>query len=75
MVSFKDLDNFPGLQVPDVDLVVLAARDDPFPARDAEACGDAVLRVHVADVRLEASRGVIIPQADGAVVCGGEDVF
>ena len=51
-MTFKNLHDFPALQVPQVDLAILAARNDPFTAGDAEAGGDAVLCVLVADVRL-----------------------
>jgi len=74
-MALEDLHDLPALQVPQVYLAVLAARHDPFAARDAEAGGDAVLGVLVADVRLEAARGLEVPQPYRAVVGGGEDVF
>jgi hypothetical protein len=74
-VPLEHLHDLARLEVPDVRLVVLAPRDDPLAARDAEARGDAVLCVGVPGVGLEAARGLVVPEADGAVVRGGEDVF
>ena len=74
-MALEDLHDFPALQVPQVYFAVLAARHDPLAARDAEAGGDAVLGVLVTDVRLEAARGLEVPQPYRAVVGGGEDVF
>lgn len=74
-MSFEDLDDFARLQVPQVDLVVLAARDDPLPAGDAEARRDAEFLVDVACVRLQAAGGVVVPQPDSAVVGRGKDVL
>jgi hypothetical protein len=47
-MSFEDLNNFSALQVPNVYLVILASRNNPFPTRDAEARDDAKLGVGVA---------------------------
>ena len=74
-MALEDLHDLPALQVPQVYFAVFAARHDPLAARDAEAGGDAVLGVLVADVRLEAARGLEVPQPYRAVVGGGEDVF
>ena len=74
-MALEDLHDFPALQVPQVYFAVLAARHDPLAARDAEAGGDAVLGVLVTDVRLEAARGLEVPQPYRAIVGGGEDVF
>lgn len=74
-MSLEDLDYFAALQVPDVDLVVLAAGDDPLSASDREAGGDAVELVPVANIRLQAARGLVVPQTYCAVVRGGEDVL
>ena len=74
-MSLQHLDDLARLEVPQVDLVVLAARDDPLPAGDTEARRDAELLVDVAGVGLQAARGVVVPQPDGAVVGRGEDVF
>ena len=54
--------------------MVLRPRDDPLVARDTETSGDAVLFVLVARVGFETTCGLVVPQPDGAVVCGGEDV-
>jgi hypothetical protein len=55
LMALEDLHDFPTLQVPQVDLAIFATRNDPFAARDAEAGGDAVFYVLMADVRLEAA--------------------
>ena len=55
LMALEDLHDFPTLQVPQVDFAVFAARNDPFAARDAEAGGDAVFCVLMANVRLEAA--------------------
>ena len=75
MMTIKNLNYFSALQVPEIDFMVFAARNDPFAARDAETRGDAIFRVGVACVGLEAAGGVVVPQSNGAVVGGGEDVF
>lgn len=74
-MAIQNLHDFAALQVPQVYFAVLAARHDPLAARDAEAGGDAVLGVLVTDVRLEAARGLKVPQPYRAVVRGGEYVF
>jgi len=75
LMTIKDLHDFPALQVPQVYLAVFAARHDPFSAGDAEASGDAVLGILVADVGLQAARGLEVPQSYRAVVRGGEDIL
>jgi hypothetical protein len=74
-MTFEDLHDFPALQVPQVDLAVFAARNDPFATGDAEAGGDAVLCVLMTHVRLQAARRLEIPQSYGAVVSRGEYVL
>jgi len=74
-MTIEDLHDFPALQVPQVYLAVFATRHDPLAAGDAEAGGDAVLGILVADVGLQAARGLKVPQPYRAVVCGGENVF
>ena len=74
-MAFEDLHDFPALQVPQVDLAVFAARNDPFAACDAEAGGDAVLCVLMTYVRLQAARCLEVPQSYGAVMGRGEYVF
>lgn len=74
-MALKDLHDFPALQVPDVHLVIFASRHDPFASRHTEASGDAIFGIRVADVGLEAARGLIIPQTDGTVVRRGQNVF
>jgi hypothetical protein len=60
-MSSQDLHNLARLQIPYIGIVVLAARDDPLAARDAETRGDAVLGVGVPRVGLEAARGLVVP--------------
>lgn len=74
-VSLERLHYLAALEVPEEYLVVLTAGDDPLATRDAEARGDAELLVRVADVRFKAAGGLVVPEADRAVVRGGEDVF
>lgn len=74
-MAFERLDDLAALEVPQVDLVVLRAGDDPLAARNGEAGGDAELLVCVPDVRLEAARRLVVPKPDRAVMRGGEDVL
>ena len=75
LMSLEDLNDFSTLQVPEIHFVIFAARNDPLAARNAKTRGNAEFRVGVACVRLQAAGGVVIPQTDGAVVGGGEDVL
>ena len=74
-VSFQNLHHFATLKIPDVYFVILATRYDPLPPRDRETCAYAISLAFVADVGLQASRGVVVPEADSAVMCGGENVL
>jgi hypothetical protein len=74
-MTIENLDYFPTLQVPEIDFIVFAARNDPFSTCDAKTRCNAIFRVGMARVGLEAAGGVVVPQSDGAVVRGGEDVF
>ena len=74
-MTIKDLHDFSSLQIPQVDFAIFAAGHDPFASGDAEASPDAVLGVLVADVGLQASRCLEVPQPYGAIVGGGEYVF
>jgi len=75
LMAIKNLHDFPALQVPQIYFAVFATRHDPLAAGDAEAGGDAVLGVLVANVRLQAARRLKVPQPNSAVVGGGEYVF
>jgi len=74
-VAFQYLDNFPCLQIPKVDLVVLASRQYPLPPCHAEAGRDAVLGILVSDVGLQTARRMVVPEPDRAIVRCREDVF
>ncbi len=74
-MTIENLNYFSTLQVPEIDFTVFAARNDPFTARDAETRCNAIFCVGVARVGLEAAGCVVVPQSDGTVVGGGEDVF
>jgi len=74
-MAFQNLNNLPTLQIPQIDLPVLTARNYPFPTRHAETSDDAVFGVLVTRVSFEATRGLVVPQSDRVVVCGGENVF
>ena len=74
-MPLQHLHDLPCLQIPQIHPIILAPRNDPLPARHTKARRDAVLVVLVAGVRLEASRGLVVPQADRVVVRGGEDVL
>jgi hypothetical protein len=55
--------------------MIFTPGNNPFSTRHTEARGNAVLIVDVADVGLETTRGLVVPETDGAVVGCGEDVF
>ena len=74
-MAIKNLHDFPALQVPQIYFAVFATRHDPLAAGDAEAGGDTILGVLVANVRLQAARRLEVPQPNSAVVGGGEYVF
>jgi len=64
-----------GLQIPDVDLVVFAAADDPLAPRHREVGEDAVFFILVALIGLEAFAFGVIPQLESVVQCRGQDVL
>ena len=74
-VSLQLLDDLFGLQVPDVHQVVFAAGDDPLAARDREVGEDAVLFVLVLGVRLQALALRVVPQLQGVVQRGRQNVL
>lgn len=55
--------------------MVLAAANDPFTTRYAKARRDAVLRIRVANISLQAPRGIVIPKPNRRIVRGGKNVF
>ena len=69
------LDNLPCLEIPEVHFVVLAPRDDPFPARHAETRCDAEFVVDMTYVCLQTTRALVVPETDSAIMGGGEDVL
>lgn len=73
-MSLHYLYNLPRLEVPQIHFVVFAAGDNPLVTCHAETRGDAVLFVFVPGVSLQTARGLVVPETDGAVVGGGEDV-
>merc|ERR1719419_1511791 len=74
-MALKFLDDFLRLQIPDVDLVVLAAADDPLAARHGEVGEDTILLVLVALICLEAFALRVVPQLERVVQSRGENVF
>lgn len=74
-VALKFLDDLLGLQIPYVDLVVLAAADDPLAASDGKVGKDAIFFVFVALIRLEAFALGVVPQLKRVVQSSGENVF
>ena len=75
IVPFEHLDNLPCLEIPEVHFVVLAPRDDPFPARYTETRCDAEFVVDMTYVCLQTARALVVPKPDGAIMGGGEDVL
>ena len=69
-VSFQDLHDLPSLQIPQPDFIIFAPAHDPFSPCHREARSDAVLRIRVASVSLQTSRGIVVPQTDRGVMCG-----
>jgi len=61
-MTLKFLDDLFGLQIPDIDLVVLAPADDPLSAGDGEVGEDAVFLVFVALIRFQAFALGVVPQ-------------
>ena len=74
-VAGQLLDNLLGLQVPNVNKVVLRPRDDPLPTGDREVGKDAVLFVFVTRVGLEALALRVVPQLECVVERGCQDVL
>ena len=74
-MAFKLLNNLLGLQIPNVNLLVLTTTDDPFAASDAKAGKNTILVVLVAAVRLETLARVVVPQANGIVQRRRKDIF
>lgn len=74
-MTFQYLNNFSCLQIPNIRLVVLAASHDPLSTRHAEARRYAVLCVDMAEICLETARCLVVPQADGAIMCRRKNVF
>lgn len=67
-MSLQHLNNLTALQVPDIHLLVLAARDDPFTACNAEARSDTVLRVLMPDICLQTPRRLVVPKSNRVIV-------
>ena len=63
------------LQVPDVDQVVLGPRNDPLSTGHRKICEDAILFVFVAAVRFQALAFAVVPQLEGVVERGSQDVL
>ena len=61
-VSLKSLNDLFCLQIPNIDLVVFTAADDPFPAGDGKVGENAIFFVLVALVGLEAFAFGVVPQ-------------
>jgi len=60
-VAFELLNYFPILQIPYVDRLVFRAADNPLATGDGEVREDAVLRVGVTCVRLQALALIEVP--------------
>ena len=74
-VTLQLLNNLFRLQVPDVDQVVLGPGDDPLAPGDGEVSKDAILLVLVAAVRFQALAFAVVPEFEGVVEGGCEDVL
>lgn len=60
-VALKRLDDLSALEVPQVDLVILAAGDYPLASSNTEARGDAIFLISVPDVGLQAAGCLVVP--------------
>jgi hypothetical protein len=74
-MPFKYLHDFSALEVPQVNFVVLAPRDNPLPSGHAKASDDTIFCVGMAYIRFETAGCMIVPQANGVVVCRGQDIL
>ena len=74
-VSVQLLDDLFRLEVPDVDQVVLGPRNNPLSTRHGKICKNAIFFIFVPAVRFEAFAFAVVPQLEGVVECGGEDVL
>lgn len=70
-MALELLNYLPILQVPDVDRFVLRPADNPLATGHGEVREDAVLRVGVARVGLQALALIEVPQLESAEVHGG----
>jgi hypothetical protein len=75
LMPFENLHDLSALEVPEVNFVVLAPRDNPLPSGHTKASDDAKFCVAVAYIRFETAGGVIVPQTDRVVVCRGQDIL
>ncbi len=73
-VALQFLDDFLRLKVPDVNLVVFAAADDPFASGDGKAGENAVFLIFVTLIRLQAFPLGVIPQLERVVQSRGENI-
>ena len=62
-MTFKNLHDFPCLEVPEVDLHVFASAHDVFPS-GGEVREYAIRAIRVAVIRLDALRRLGVPQTD-----------
>jgi hypothetical protein len=74
-VPVKLLHNLFGLQVPDVHKVVLASAHNPFTTCNTEVGKNAIFFILVSRVGLEALALAVIPQFEGVVEGGRQDIF
>lgn len=74
-VTLQHLDDFSGLQVPQIHFIIFTTGDDPLSTSYAETCNNAVVLIDVACVCFQATGCLVIPQTDGTVMCRREDVL
>lgn len=74
-MSFKTLNYFPSLEIPDVDLTIFGTTDDPFSTGNREVGEDAIFAILVSSVLFQGFSFREIPQFQSAVEVRCEDVF
>jgi hypothetical protein len=74
-MPLQSLHNLLRLQIPYINLLILAPTHNPLAPRDTKTAKDAVLGITVTRVSLEAFRGGVAPEAEGVVERRGQYVF
>lgn len=74
-MPFQLLYNLFCLQIPNIDVVILASTDNPFSTRHTVTCKNTVLVVFMPPICLETLSGMIIPQPQRIVESRCKDIL